>query len=127
VTLNGSLVELEFHRHYSQYRWKILNSPVHGLPADADAWANVICLMMVSEPASPLLQLGPGGRTAVIFLFWLLTETCGPASLATMVSEPASHLLAIGSGRVGNNYLFTLATNVDTWASNYFFGMNVLP
>ena len=26
VPLNGSLVELQFHGHYSQYRWEFLNS-----------------------------------------------------------------------------------------------------
>jgi hypothetical protein len=48
----------------------------HGLPADADAWASVIG-MMVSEPTSPLLAVG----STVIFLFWLLTLTRGPTTI----------------------------------------------
>jgi hypothetical protein len=39
VPLNDSLMELEFHGHYSQYRWEILK---HNLPVDIDAWASVI-------------------------------------------------------------------------------------
>ena len=80
MPLNGSLVELEFHGHYSQYRWEILSRPrtvclltlTHG---------PVSLAMMVSEPASPLLAVGSGGRAAVIFLFWLLTLTRGPATI----------------------------------------------
>jgi hypothetical protein len=57
VPLNGSLVELEFHGHYSQYKWEILNSPrticlltlTHG---------PVSLAMLVSKPASPLLAVG---------------------------------------------------------------------
>jgi hypothetical protein len=37
--------------------------------------------MMVSELASPLLAVGSSGRAAVIFLFWLLTLTRGPATI----------------------------------------------
>jgi hypothetical protein len=37
--------------------------------------------MMVSEPASPLLGVGFGGRAAFIFLFWLLTLTRGPTTI----------------------------------------------
>jgi hypothetical protein len=37
--------------------------------------------MMVSEPASPLLGIGSGGRAAVIFLFWLLTLMRGPTTI----------------------------------------------
>jgi hypothetical protein len=47
--------------------------PAQGLLADADAWA--------SEPASPLLAVGSGGRAAVIFLFWLLMLTPGPTTI----------------------------------------------
>jgi hypothetical protein len=55
--LNNSLVELDFHGHYSQYRWEILNT------------TRTVCLltltrgptslaMMVNELASPLLAVG---------------------------------------------------------------------
>jgi hypothetical protein len=37
--------------------------------------------MMVSELTSPLLGVGFGGRAAIIFLFWLLTLTRGPATV----------------------------------------------
>jgi hypothetical protein len=53
---------------------------VHGLPADTDDWASVMATM-VSEPALPWLGVGSGGRAVVIFLFWLLTLTCGLASI----------------------------------------------
>jgi hypothetical protein len=36
---------------------------------------------MVIEPASPLLGVGYGGQATVIFLFWLLTLTRGPATI----------------------------------------------
>jgi hypothetical protein len=78
--LDGSVLELEFHGHYSQYRWEILSSP------------RTVCLltlmlgpvslaMMVSEPASPFLADGSGGQAGVVFLFWLLTLTRGPATI----------------------------------------------
>jgi hypothetical protein len=80
VALNDSLVELEFHGHYRQYRWEILNSP------------RTVCLLTltrgpvslattVSEPASSLLAVGSGGRATFIFTFWLLTLTRGPATI----------------------------------------------
>jgi hypothetical protein len=73
------MLELEFHVHYSQYRWEILSSPC------------TVCLLTltrgpvslatkVSEPASPLLAVGSSGWEAVIFLFWLLMLTRGPTS-----------------------------------------------
>jgi hypothetical protein len=65
--------------------------------------------------------LGPDGRAAVIFLFWLLTLTRVPVSLGKMVSEPASPLLAVGSKRACIDYFFILAADVDAWASHYFF------
>jgi hypothetical protein len=57
VPFNDSLVELEFHGHYSQYMWEILKIP------------RTVCLLtptcglvslatLVSEPASPLLVVG---------------------------------------------------------------------
>jgi hypothetical protein len=66
VPLNDSLVELEFHGHYSQYKWEILSSTC------------TVCLltlmrgpvslaMMVSEPMLPLLAVRYGGWAAVIF------------------------------------------------------------
>jgi hypothetical protein len=72
--------QLEFHGDYSQHTWGNFEQPAHGLPADANEWASVIGTM-VSEPASPLLGVGSGGQAAVIFLFWLLTLTRGPATI----------------------------------------------
>jgi hypothetical protein len=79
--LDGFVKQLEFHGHYSKYRWEILSSPrtvcLLTLTNGPVSWAT-----MVSEPASPLLELGPArGRVAVIFLFWLLTLTRGPATI----------------------------------------------
>jgi hypothetical protein len=48
---------------------------VHGSPANAVEWASVMGAK-VSEPGSPLLGVG----STVIFLFWLLTLTRGPAT-----------------------------------------------
>jgi hypothetical protein len=79
--LDGSVQQLEFHGHYSKYRWEILSSP------------HTVCLLtltsgpvsweaMVSELASPLLGVGLAhGRAAVIILFLLLTLTRGPATI----------------------------------------------
>jgi hypothetical protein len=53
--------QLEFHGHYSKYRWEILsNRTVHLLTLTSGpvSWAT-----MVSEPGSPLLGVG----SAVIF------------------------------------------------------------
>jgi hypothetical protein len=53
---------LEFHGHYSKYRWEILSSPrtvrLQTLTSGPVSWAT-----MVSEPGSPLLGVG----SAVIF------------------------------------------------------------
>jgi hypothetical protein len=53
---------LEFHGHYSKYRWEILSSPhtvrLLTLMSGPVSWAT-----MVSEPGSPLLGVG----LAVIF------------------------------------------------------------
>jgi hypothetical protein len=60
--LDGSVQQLEFHGHYSKYRWEILSSPrtvrLLTLMSGPVSWA-----MMVSEPGSPLLGVG----SAVIF------------------------------------------------------------
>jgi hypothetical protein len=54
--------QLEFHGHYSEYRWEILSSPLTVrllmLTSGPVSWAT-----MVSEPGSPLLRVG----SAVIF------------------------------------------------------------
>jgi hypothetical protein len=74
------MLELEFHGHYSQYRWEILSYP------------RTVCMLtltrgtvslatMVGETALPLLAVGSGGRAMVMFLFWLQTLTCGPATI----------------------------------------------
>jgi hypothetical protein len=80
VPLNDSLVELEFHGHYRQYRWESLNSPrmVFLLTLTCGPLS---LATMVSEPASSLLAVGSGGRATFIFAFWLLKLTRG---LATM-------------------------------------------
>jgi hypothetical protein len=74
--LDGSVQQMEFHGHYSKYRWEILNSPrtvrLLTLTSGPVSWAT-----MVSEPGSPLLGVG----SAVIFLYWLLTLTCGPVTI----------------------------------------------
>jgi hypothetical protein len=80
MNFNSSVLELEFHGHYSQYRLEILSNP------------RMVCLLtltrgpmslatMVSEPALPLLAVGSGGRAAFFFLFWLLTLTRGPTTI----------------------------------------------
>jgi hypothetical protein len=60
--LDGSVQQLEFHGHYSKYRWEILSSPrtvrLLTLTSGPVSW-----VMMVSEPGSPLLGVG----SAVIF------------------------------------------------------------
>jgi hypothetical protein len=60
--LDGSVQKLEFHGHYSKYRWEILSSPrtvrLLTLTSGLVSWE-----MMVSEPGSPLLGVG----SAVIF------------------------------------------------------------
>jgi hypothetical protein len=59
---DGSVQQLEFHGHYSKYRWEILSSPrtvrLLTLTSGPVSWAT-----MVSEPGSPLLGVG----SAVIF------------------------------------------------------------
>jgi hypothetical protein len=54
--------QLEFHGHYSKYRWEILSSPrtvrLLMLTSGPVSWPT-----MVSEPGSPLLGVG----SAVIF------------------------------------------------------------
>jgi hypothetical protein len=49
--------QLEFHGHYSKYRWEILSSPrtvrLLTLTSGPVPWAT-----MVSEPGSPLLGVG---------------------------------------------------------------------
>jgi hypothetical protein len=65
------------HGHYSKYRLEILSSPrmvdLQTLMSGPVSWA-----MMVSEPISTLLGVG----SVVIFLFWLLTLTRGPATIS---------------------------------------------
>jgi hypothetical protein len=60
--LDGCVQQLEFHGHYSKYRWEILSSPrtvrVVILMSGSVSWAT-----MVSEPGSPMW----GVRSAVIF------------------------------------------------------------
>jgi hypothetical protein len=79
MPLNDSLMELEFHGHYTPYRWEILNSP------------RTVCLltlthgpgllaMMVSEPASPLLAIG-SWRADISYLFILVADANGWASV----------------------------------------------
>jgi hypothetical protein len=41
----------------------------------------VLLAIMVSEPASPLLAIGSGGRVTIIFLFWLLTLARGRTTI----------------------------------------------
>jgi hypothetical protein len=61
--LDGSVQQLEFHGHYSKYRWEILRSPrtvrLLALSSGPVSWA-----MMVIELGSLLL----GAGSAVIFL-----------------------------------------------------------
>jgi hypothetical protein len=73
------MLQLEFHGHYSQYRWEILSS-LHTVCLLTLTRGPVSLATMFSEPASPLLAVGFGGRATVIFLFWLLTLTRGPAT-----------------------------------------------
>jgi hypothetical protein len=60
MPLNSSVVELEFHGHYSQYRWEILSSPrtVFLLTLTRGPMS---LATMVSEPASPLLAVESSG------------------------------------------------------------------
>jgi hypothetical protein len=55
--LDGSVQQLEFHGHYSKYRWEILSSPrtvlLLTLTSGPVSWAT-----MVSEPELPLLGVG---------------------------------------------------------------------
>jgi hypothetical protein len=66
--LDGSVQQLEFHGHYSKYRWEILSSPrtvrVLMLTSGPVSWAT-----MVSEPGSPLL-----GVAIVVIFFILATD-----------------------------------------------------
>jgi hypothetical protein len=71
---------MEFHGHYSQYRWEILSSP-HTVYLLTLTRGPVSLATLVSEPASPLLAVGSGGRVAVIFLFWLQTLMRGPPTI----------------------------------------------
>jgi hypothetical protein len=79
--------QLEFHGHYSKYRWEILSSPrtvrLLTLMSGPVSWVT-----MVSEPGSPLLGVG----SAVVFFIlaadvdvWachnFLNETCFPGLL----------------------------------------------
>jgi hypothetical protein len=85
--------QLEFHGHYSKYRWEILSSPrtvcLLTLTSGPVSWAT-----MVSEPASPLLGVGSGARVGSGYLFilaadadtwashyFLSNETCFPKIL----------------------------------------------
>jgi hypothetical protein len=54
--------QLEFHEHYSKYRWEILSSP-RTVCLLTPASGPVSWAMMVSEPGLPLLVVG----SAVIF------------------------------------------------------------
>jgi hypothetical protein len=66
--LDGSVQELEFHGHYSKYRWEILSSvrTVHLLTLTSGpvSWTT-----MVSEPGSPLLGVG-----SVVIFFILAAD-----------------------------------------------------
>jgi hypothetical protein len=71
--LDSSVQQLEFHGHYSKYRWEILSSPctvcVLTLTSGPVSWAT-----MVSEPASPLLGVGSGTRAGSGYLFILAAD-----------------------------------------------------
>jgi hypothetical protein len=60
--LDGSVQQLEFHGHYSKYRWEILSSPRTVRLLTLTSWP-VSWATMVSEPRSPLLGVG----SAVMF------------------------------------------------------------
>jgi hypothetical protein len=90
--------QLEFHGHYSKYRWKILSSPrtirLLTLTSGPVSWAT-----MVNEPGSPLLGVG----SAIIFFilaadadawachnyFW--NETCFPDLLEPIKQHLKNH------------------------------------
>jgi hypothetical protein len=90
--------QLEFHGHYSKYRWEILSRPrtdrLLTLTSGPVSWAT-----MVSEPGSPLLGVG----LAVIFfilaadadawachnLFW--NKTCFPDLLEPIKQHLKNH------------------------------------
>jgi hypothetical protein len=62
------VLQLKFHGHHSQYRWETLSSP-HTVFLLMLTCGPMSLGTMVSEPASPLLAVGSGGRAAVIFYF----------------------------------------------------------
>jgi hypothetical protein len=90
--------QLEFHGHYSKYRWEILSSPrtvcLLTLTSGPVSWVT-----MVSEPELPLLGVG----SAVIFFilaadadmwayhncFW--NETCFPDLLDPIKQHLKNH------------------------------------
>jgi hypothetical protein len=69
--LDCSVQQLEFHGHYSKYRWEILSSPrtvrLLTLPSGPVSWAT-----MVSEPGWPLLGVGSA------LVFFRVKYTMGP-------------------------------------------------
>jgi hypothetical protein len=71
--LEGSVQQLEFHMHYSKYRWEILSSPrtvcLLTLMSGPVSWAT-----MVSEPASPLLGVGSGAQAGSGYHFILAAD-----------------------------------------------------
>jgi hypothetical protein len=66
--------QLEFHGHCSKYRWEILSSPrtvfLLTLTSGPVSW-----VMMVSEPASPVLGVGSNARAGSGYLFILAADT----------------------------------------------------
>jgi hypothetical protein len=70
VPLTALCSKLEFHGHYSKYRWETLSSPrpvfLLMLTSGLVSWAT-----MVSEPASPLLGVGSGAKAGSCYLFIL--------------------------------------------------------
>jgi hypothetical protein len=104
--------QLEFHGHYSKYRWGILSSPrtVHLLTLTSGPMSWVT---MVSQPGSPLLGVG----SAVIFFilagdadawachnfFW--NETCFPDLLEPIKQHLKNHK------NTNNSYLDILYLN----------------
>jgi hypothetical protein len=96
------MLQLEFHGHFSKYRWEILSSPrtvrLLTLMSGPVSWAT-----MVSEPGSPLLGVG----SAVIFFIlaadadawayhnFFLNETCFPDLLEPIKQHLKNHKLTI--------------------------------
>jgi hypothetical protein len=95
--------QLEFHGHYSKYKWEILSSPhtvcLLTLMSGPVSWAT-----MVSEPASPVLGVASGARVGSGYLFnlaadadawarhyFLSNETCFPKILEPIKQHLKNH------------------------------------